>query len=256
MTTPPQIANSKLSLFGPKGPPAPATTVTPADMAATAPKKKGPLSTETVVALADGQVDAAFNAEDLAAADRDRNLDAARQVYEKALKKDPKNAAALRGLARLYTRRGDQAQATATYARLAQEYPQDHAARYEQALALARFEDWAGAEAACRQAMAIDPSSLRYGRVLGLCLARQGRYEEGLNALAAVTSEPEARAALAKVFADVGQPDAARQQAELALKADPKCVAAHEVMTQLGSAGVKPADAGVRTVGHAEPAGQ
>lgn len=230
MPVPPAAGGSRVSLFAPK-PPGPVPQQPPIDEAAEA-RKKGPLKPETIVAFADAQVDAAFAGDGASSADTGRVLDEARLKYQKALERDPKNYEALRGLARLYTRAGDREQALATYAALVRAYPQDHKAAHEQALAHARFEDWDGATAACRQALALDPQSRRYTRTLGLCLARTGQAQEGFDLLGKVMPEAEARTTMAKVFADGGQADAARQQLELAVKADPAFAAAQEMLAQ------------------------
>jgi tetratricopeptide (TPR) repeat protein len=233
MPAPPQLGGgSGFSLFRPKPPgPVPPPAEQPISAVELA-RKKGPLRPETIAAFADAQVDAAFANDEASSADTGRALDEARLKYQKALERDPKNYDAMRGLARLYTRIGDRDQALATYAALVRQYPQDHKAAYEQSLAHARFEDWDGATAACRRALTLDPQSLRYTRTLGVCLARTGRPQEGFDLLAKVMPEAEARTAMAKVFADGGQADLARQQLELAVKADPAFAAAKNLLAQ------------------------
>src|SRR5471032_2269307 len=65
-----------------------------------------PMKPETEVAFADTEVEAAFT-EGKPAGERDQLIDSARQRYQRALKADPKNSAALAGLARLYSKIGD-----------------------------------------------------------------------------------------------------------------------------------------------------
>lgn len=241
----------KYSIFPPKPPGPPPATAT--ETAAATPAGKKPLSPGFIAQFAHAEVDAAFNADDSSGADRNRLLDEARAKYQKALERDPKNYEALRGLARLHTRAGDREQAAAAYAAWLQHHPADHKAVYEQSLAAARFEDWEGAAAACKKALSMDPSSLRYTRALGVCEARCGRYQEGLDALAKVLPEAEARTTLARVFADQGQADAARQQLELVAKADPKFAPAQELLAALTG---QPPAGGLQQAGAVLPAGQ
>src|SRR5437868_584775 len=72
----------------------------------TARKPNEPTKPETFVALAEADFEAAFM-EGRSATERDQFIDAARHQYQLALKTDPKNTAALAGLARLYARIGD-----------------------------------------------------------------------------------------------------------------------------------------------------
>ena len=225
----------------------------PADAAIVNAARKTPLKPESIAhiasELADGAVDSAF-VEESTSADRDRILDEARQKYQAALKADPKNAQALRGLARLYTRVGDRERAVGSYRELMQNYPQDHKAAYEFALALARFEDWNGATAACQHAIGGDPENRRYKRTLGVCMAQAGNFEGGFDAMLSVMPEAEARYTMAKLLADSEKPDAARQQLQLAAKADPNFAPAKEWLAAF-DAPAKPNP--IQTVGFEQP---
>ena len=117
----------------------------PVDSAiANAGKQKGPLKPDTVAALANAQVGAAFDFQEEGTVNPnlDRLADDARLKFQKALETDPKNRDALQGLARLYTRIGDRERAIATLQTLQKHYPNDHKIAYEMALTHARFEDW------------------------------------------------------------------------------------------------------------------
>ena len=225
----------------------------PVDAAIINAARKTPLKPESIAhiasELADGAVDSAF-VEESTSADRDRILDEARQKYQAALKADPKNAQALRGLARLYTRVGDRERAVGSYRELMQNYPQDHKAAYEFALALARFEDWNGATAACQHAIGGDPENRRYKRTLGVCMAQAGNFEGGFDAMLSVMPEAEARYTMAKLLADSEKPDAARQQLQLAAKADPNFAPAKEWLAAF-DAPAKPNP--IQTVGFEQP---
>lgn len=247
----PAGGSSLSRMFQPK-PPGPHVQK-PVDAAIVNAARKTPLKPESIAhiasELADGAVDSAF-VEESTSADRDRILDEARQKYQAALKADPKNAQALRGLARLYTRVGDRERAVGSYRELMQNYPQDHKAAYEFALALARFEDWNGATAACQHAIGGDPENRRYKRTLGVCMAQAGNFEGGFDAMLSVMPEAEARYTMAKLLADSEKPDAARQQLQLAAKADPNFAPAKEWLAAF-DAPAKPNP--IQTVGFEQP---
>lgn len=247
----PAGGSSLSRMFQPK-PPGPHVQK-PVDAAIVNAARKTPLKPESIAhiasELADGAVDSAF-VEESTSADRDRILDEARQKYQAALKADPKNAQALRGLARLYTRVGDRERAVNSYRELMQNYPQDHKAAYEFALALARFEDWNGATAACQHAIGGDPENRRYKRTLGVCMAQAGNFEGGFDAMLSVMPEAEARYTMAKLLADSEKPDAARQQLQLAAKADPNFAPAKEWLAAF-DAPAKPNP--IQTVGFEQP---
>ena len=247
----PAGGSSLSRMFQPK-PPGPHLQK-PVDAAIINAARKTPLKPESIAhiasELADGAVDSAF-VEESTSADRDRILDEARQKYQAALKADPKNAQALRGLARLYTRVGDRERAVGSYRELMQNYPKDHKAAYEFALALARFEDWNGATAACQHAIGGDPENRRYKRTLGVCMAQAGNFEGGFDAMLSVMPEAEARYTMAKLLADSEKPDAARQQLQLAAKADPNFAPAKEWLAAF-DAPAKPNP--IQTVGFEQP---
>lgn len=244
--------NAISRLFAPK-PPGPVPQFQPVDAAvADAGKKKGPIKAETVAALANAQVGAAFDFQDEGTVNPnlDRLADDARQKYQRALELDPKNRDALQGLARLYTRLGDRERAIATLQTLQSYYPQDHKIAYELALTHARFEDWTNGISACRNALAGDPENRRYQKTLGILTARTGNFEEGFNTLAGVMPEPDARMTMAKILADMERMDLAEQQVKLALKADPNHPLAREWVaaqsapqsTPLGTTSIQPVE--------------
>lgn len=248
MPTPPAAApsgNAISRMFAPK-PPGPAPKFQPAEapLAETA-KKKGPLKADTVAALANAQVGAAFDFQDEGTVNPnlDRLADDARSKFQKALEQDPKNREALTGLARLYTRLGDRDRAIATLQTLQSHYPQDHKIAYETALTHARFEEWPNGISACRNALAGDPENRRYQKTLGILTARTGNFEDGFTALSRVMPEAEARFTMAKLLADMDRGDMAVQQVQLAVKADPSFAPAQEwLAARQNPAGVQPVE--------------
>ena len=229
-TTLPGAGEGKISRLINGGPPGPVKSQP--EVVAAKPKVSA-LKSETNVSFADVQVDAAY-LDNTTTQETNRLLDDARQRYQKVLVKDPNNADAMRGLARLYTRTGDRERAYASYQQLIQVAPKDHKAAHEFALACGRFEDWPNATTACERALAADPENRRYHRTLGVCLAHAGQYERSFDAMLKAAPEAEARFTLARVLADTNQPELAKQQMQLAVQADPSFEPAKEWLGQGG----------------------
>src|SRR5262249_33532822 len=144
--------------------------------------KKGPPKPETEVAIADVRLEAAFD-EKTAPASREGLLDLARQGYQKALQQDPKNKAAMLGLARYYSRVGDRDKAVEMYQKYLGKNPTDKEVTHEVAIAHARWKDWDGAAAWCDKALKIDPENLTFRKTKAFCLARAGRWEDSFKVL-------------------------------------------------------------------------
>ncbi len=194
-------------------------------------ESNAPLRSDTVAMFADLTVNATFNNNELSASERDRRLDDARLKFQKALEQDPKNLESLSGIGRLYTRLGDKERADLVYQEALKLHPKSAQLAHEAALSYGRFEQWPTALALWKHAMSIDPDSRKYSRLIGLAHARMGNYEAGFAAMMKVCSEPEARTMMARELLDAGQPDASRQQLDLALKADPNFAPAQQLMS-------------------------
>lgn len=194
--------------------------------------KKGPPKPETLTAVADVQLAAAFD-EKTAPTSRESLLDSARQGYQKALQLDPKNKTALLALAHFYTRIGDRDRAMETYNRYMAMNPKDAAVAHKIAWACGSWKDWAGAVAWCDRALQIDPENLSYRKTKAFCLARGGQWEEAFAVLCQIMPEAQARYDLACVLAHQNHLDASRQQLMLALKVDPNYTPARELLAEL-----------------------
>lgn len=212
--------------------PGQATPGMPVDVAAPPKKKPGSgLSAETEVAFADTRVEIALA--DPPPANRDHLLDVARQGYQKALNKEPKNKAALLGMARLYSRIGDRDHAMEYYRKYLQLNPKDHETIHEIAIVHARWKDWAGSVAWCEHALKVDPENRTYRKTMGFSLARGGKLDDGFGVLCQVMPEAQARFSMARVMDHMNMPDASRQQLQLALQADPNFTQAREFLAGL-----------------------
>jgi tetratricopeptide (TPR) repeat protein len=189
-----------------------------------------PIKPETIAVMADVQVAAAFQADDIEPAERERRLDEARQRFQKALQQDPKNLDAHRGLGRLYTRLGDRDRALQSYKQAMTHHPRNHAIAHEAAMCCGRFEDWQAALELWQHAQSIDPDNRKYPRMIGLAHARLGNYEAGFNSLVKVVSEAEARTVMARELMEAGHAAAAKEQLDLALKIDPNFAPAQQML--------------------------
>lgn len=196
--------------------------------------KKGPASPETVVAFADVQLEAALD-EKTPPANREQLLDAARTGYQKALQQEPNNKPALLGLARYYARVGERAKSVEMYKKYLTQYPKDKDVAHEVATAHARWKDWAGAVAWCEFALKIDPENLTVRKTMAFCLTRDGKWEKAFEIMCEVMPEAQARYLMARALEHQNQPEACRQQLQLALKSDPNFADAREFLEELNS---------------------
>ena len=195
-------------------------------------QRKGPMTADTQVAFADVRLEAALD-EKTPPANKEALLDAARQGYQKALQQDPKCKAAMLGLARYYSRTGDREKSVEHYKKYLTANPADKEVAHEVATAHARWKDWAGAVAWCQFTLKIDPENLGVRKTMAFCLARSGKWEPAFQVMCEVMPEAQARYLMARVLEHQNQPDACRQQLQLALQADPKFADAREFLAEL-----------------------
>lgn len=195
-------------------------------------EKGKPFKPETDIAIADVELEAAFD-DNRTGADRDRIIDVARQRLQLALQKDPHNKAALLGLAKLYTWANDRDRALATYDEALKHHPTDKEVPFALMRAQVRFEDWTGAVKACEMALALDAENRTYRKAYGYVLARAGRWDEGFENLMAVMTESEARTFLGMVLLNTGRLPEGEQQLQLALQKDPQNESARRLLSDL-----------------------
>jgi tetratricopeptide (TPR) repeat protein len=195
-------------------------------------REEGPPRPETYVAFADVQVEAAFD-EKVPAANRAALLDSAREGYQKALQVDPRCKGAFLGLARYYSRLGDTTKSVEYFKTYLTFYPNDTDVAHEVALAHAKWKDFAGAIAWCKFALNLDRENLAVRKTMAFCLTREGKWEEGFHTMCEVMPEAQARYLMARVLEHQSQPDKARLQLQLALKADPTYQEAREFLAEL-----------------------
>jgi predicted Zn-dependent protease len=203
----------------------------PGDTSIATSHKKGPMSPEAEVAMADVHLSVALA--DPPPPNRDEQLDMARARYQRALKQQPKNKDALLGMARMYAKLGDKDRAAESYDKYLKIYPKDAEVLHELGMRRAQWKDWPGAMACCEAALKFDPDNRTYRKALGMMQARAGKWDEALASLCKVMPEAQARHNLAGMLDHLGESEAARQQLQLAIKADPGYVPANEFLNDL-----------------------
>jgi Tfp pilus assembly protein PilF len=222
----------------PSGPPGPGQAVpghpgpVPNEVASAPVRRSGKgLLPETEATLAETHLAAALA--DPPPPNRDELLDMARQRYQRALKSDPKNKAALRGMAGMYAKLGDRDRALEVYRKYLKQYPKDHEFMHDVAVTHAQWKDWNGAAAWCEQALKLDPENRAYRKTMGFCLARGGRWDDAFAVFSQFMPEAQARYNIARALEHLNHPDASREQLQLALQADPTFAPAREFLAEL-----------------------
>lgn len=199
-------------------------------------RKKGiGLGLEGELAFADAEVDGAF-IEGKPAIERDALIDAARQRYQKVIATDPKNKAALIGLAKLYAKAGDKERAIQGYEAALRHHPKDHELAHKMAAMQARFGDWQACADAARYALSLDAENRTYQKTLGYALSQTGKWDEAFDTLMKLMPEAEARYFLGRVLADMERIDDAKVQMDMALRANPQFDPAREFLATVTSA--------------------
>jgi tetratricopeptide (TPR) repeat protein len=221
----------------------------PVEMASPDVTSKKPPSADTIVKIADTQLEAAFD-ERTAPGSKQALLDTARTGYQKALQQDPKSKSALLGMARYYVRVEDHEKSLEMFKKYLTLY-KDADVAHEVAIVHARWHDMNGAVAWCEYALKIDPEKRAVKEFMGFCLAMGGKWDEAFAALCQIMPEAEARHNLAGLLDHMGYTDACKQQLQLAMKADPNAVKSAGFLSELEH----PTDPNpVRQAGDAEPA--
>jgi tetratricopeptide (TPR) repeat protein len=204
----------------------------PAAEVVTEAPRKGPLKLETEVAIADVRLATAMD-EKTPDSNRTAILDLARHGYQKALQQDPKNKAAMLGLARYYSRVGEREKTVEMYQKYLAVNPTDRDVMHEVALVFARWNDWNNSVVWCDRALKLDPENLSFRRTMAFCLARGGRWEDAFAVFLKIMPEAQARYNIARVLEHQNYPDATKQQLQLALQADPNYAEAREFLAEL-----------------------
>jgi tetratricopeptide (TPR) repeat protein len=196
-----------------------------------------------------GLTEQAADEQDRPATEREALRRQARQSYQKALQVDPKYAPAYVALGESYLNGGEREQAQEMFKKAIEIAPNDAGLWAELGAAQAKAKDWPNAVASLSRAVQLDPSNKPMEQRLGFTQARAGQYEDALNTLAKCMSEAEARYNVARMMKHNGQTDAADQQLQLALKANPEFDAARQMLMDGGPI----ADGGIQQASYHQP---
>lgn len=208
-------------------------------------KKTGPIGASTKVLYANMCVEAVAKDPNRPAADRERTLGQARQIYQEVLAAEPKNMEALIGLGDLYQVTGEQDRLAEVIARVTKLHSADAKAWAWVAVKHGQAKNWLAAADAYGRAVKLDPDNRTYRIHLGFTKARAGRYDEAYVLLARSMREVEARFNLAMMMLHNGEADRAKAELEKCLNADPNFAPAAEQLAALATGQEQPMPAPV-----------
>jgi Tfp pilus assembly protein PilF len=227
-----------------------APPVIPTEVAAAPPRKDKNLKPATHVSM--GAL-AEQMAEDMARTpiERDHLRTRARDSYQKAIAADAKYVPAYVALAASFAATDEHDRALAAYAKAGEVAPNDPTVWGSRGMYHARRKEWDTAVEYLGQACKLAPDNKELAKNLGFTLARSGRADEAVSALARCMSEADARFNVARMQQHLGHVDASRQQLQQALRAKPDHEPARELLASLSPAVVDP---GVRPAAFQVPA--
>jgi Tfp pilus assembly protein PilF len=150
--------------------------------------------------------------------------------YQRALDLEPDNVDVLISMARLLDRERQPASAIQYYRRAVLAAPERALVHNDLGLCYARCGQTDNALTAFREAVRLEPTRDLYRNNLATSLVHAGQPAEALTHLRAVHAEAVARYNLGYLLQQNGQPDAARQQFLAACQADPRMLAAQEML--------------------------
>lgn len=202
--------------------------------------KEGPLAPSTMLVFAGTWVESVARDPNKPAAERERLLGQARQVYQDILAKDPKHLEALVGLGEMYLVTGEHDRLADVLGRVMRSHATDAKAWAWMAVKQGQIKNWAAAADSFARAVQLDPENRTYRIHLGFTLARGGRYDEGYGWLAKAMREAEARYNLAMMMAHNGDVERAKAELERCLKADPNFAPATEKLSALAAGNGQP----------------
>lgn len=216
-------------------------------------KKDGPLAASTKLMFAYSWLEAVAIDPAKPAAERDRLLSQARQVFQEILAQDPKNVEALTGLGEMYQVTGETDRLNEVLTRATKLHPGNAKVWAWVAVKYSQAKKWDPACDAYAHALKLDPENRQYRIHMGFTLARATRYEEGYDCLSKSMRESEAHYNLAMMMIHNGDMSRARQELQMSQRADPNFSAATEKLSALLKGDLKPdSKSDLQTVGFEE----
>ncbi|MCS6852819.1 MAG: tetratricopeptide repeat protein [Gemmataceae bacterium] len=203
--------------------------------------------------------EAAAQSPDAPPAYRELMREEARRAYQRAIELDPNCTAAYVALARLYDKTDDHERALALYQKVLKKHPKDAALCIEVGMSHCRFKEWEAGLGYLRRACEMEPENRQYAKTYGFALARAGRADEAVTWLSKAMSPAEAHCNVARMLHHMEQNDRSREFALTALSLDPNLAAARELLAELdggraqGAAGDPAASASAAVLPAASP---
>lgn len=162
-----------------------------------------------------------------------RLRDEARQLYQEAIKVDPKHMPAYSGLTRVYLRLNEPERAIETCTKAIKQDPKNGAGYIELAMCHNARKDWEQAIKALNKALELDPENRQYLQTLGFTQARAGRFDESVATLSKGYGPAHAHFTVARMLRHMNQLDHCKDQLRRALQADPNHQASRDMLTAL-----------------------
>ncbi len=165
--------------------------------------------------------------------DREQALEQARKAYEQALRIDPRNMDAYRGLGLVHQQLGDYDGALVIYHKGLHVNSGFATLWYEMGMCEARHGDWNTAGETLKKASDLDPENRAYTKSLAFALARAGRSDESVDRFKKIMDESQAHYNVARLLHHFNQDGLSMQQVQLALQANPNNAPAMELQADL-----------------------
>jgi tetratricopeptide (TPR) repeat protein len=181
--------------------------------------------------------------------------DEARQNYQRALDINPKCTKAYLGLGRLYVKMQDFDRALDVYQKALKKLPKEGALWCDQGFCLCCKKDWTAALESMKKAHTLAPDNREYGTHYGLALARAGKLDESITLLTKFQGKAEAHYTVARMLEHLNRPELSKQLLQAALQLNPDLAPAKDMLVRLDSRpGAAAIDPPIATVGYQEAA--
>jgi tetratricopeptide (TPR) repeat protein len=164
-----------------------------------------------------------------------RLRDEARQAYKEAVRLEPTNLVALRGLARINTQTGNYDLALETYKKALAVYPKNADLWTDRGQYHNRRKEWNEAVKCYEKALECGGDNRTVLMRLGVTLVQAGQTERALVCLTRASSLEMAHYYLARTFLYLNQPEPARRHLAEALRINPNLSNAREWLASLST---------------------
>jgi Tfp pilus assembly protein PilF len=185
---------------------------------------------------------------------RSGDIPQARQLYQKALAKDPKHLEALLGAARMEDREGQLDVALMLYKRAAAAHPHSATALNDLALCYARRGDLATGQQVLEQATRLEPAKPLYRNNLAKILVETNQLDKATHQLAAVYPPAVGNYNMAVLLSERGRVDESMNYLNAALTIDPQMAPAHALLAQYAAPQIMGVDGSIQSVAQTAPA--